>query len=797
MSHVYQDPSQSVEARARDLLGRMTLDEKIAQLHAFWLILSEDGRHKVRSDDFTGGSDPDRLQQMLRHGVGQITRPLGTRGVDPRQGVRALNRLQRFLREETRLGIPAMSHEECLNGLMCRGATLFPSALAYGATWNPDLIERVGAMIGREARSVGCHQGLAPVLDVSRDVRWGRTEETFAEDPYLVGVLATRYVRGLQGRQRDLLATLKHFVGHSFSEGGRNHAPVHIGWRELNDVFLLPFEMAVKQAHAGSVMPAYHDIDGEPVHASRHLLTEVLRQQWGFDGLVVADYAGVSLLYRHHGVAADPAEAAAQAFKAGLDVELPGDDCATHLQTALDRGLITQDAIDATVARVLGEKFRLGLFEHPYTDDGAVALRTPEAVATALAVARQSVVILENNGILPLPPDKGLRLAVTGPTAADPLAMLSGYSFPVHLIVNDITEDVEDIVTPLAGLGRVFGDAAVAYAQGCPLIEQRRAGAPVFPGDVDDGTKLDLTSPVSRRLDGIPAAVACARAADVAVVCVGDLAGLFQTGTVGEGSDTDSLALPGVQQQLLAAVVATGTPTVVVLTGGRPYNLDGLESRVAALVMAFAGGQEGGTAIAEVLAGRVEPSGRLTLSVPKSAGAMPYFYDHHLKSAGTPIARHFGSRYPFGLGQSYTSFAYRDLTLEQDRIDIEQGEIVLSFDLVNTGERAGVEVPQLYIRDRLASVVRPVKALRAFGRVELARGQTARVTFRVPVDMLNLTGMTGERMVEPGVFELQVGASSADIRLRAEVAVTGAVRRLGREWRMESRCDVAVVQGDR
>ena len=795
MPHPYLDPKKSVSERVKDLLARMTFEEKVAQLHAFWLILSEDGRHQIRSnDEFTRSSDPDQVHLLLRYGLGQITRPLGSHGVDARQGVRALNRLQQFLCKETRLGIPAISHEECLNGLMVRGSTMFSSALAYGSTWNLQLVEKVGEIIGREARSIGCHQGLAPVLDVSRDVRWGRTEETFGEDPYLVGVLATRYVRGLQGRERDFIATLKHFAGHSFSEGGRNHAPVHLGWRELNDVFLLPFEMAVKQANAGAVMPAYHDVDNEPCHASRHLLTEVLREQWGFDGLIVADYVGVSLLYRDHKVAADPAEAAALAFNAGLDIELPGEDCAVHLKTAIDRGQITMEKIDETIARILTEKFRLGLFENPYADEGGITLRTPEALELATEVARQSIIILENNGVLPLEPAHGKRIALIGPTANDPMALLSGYSFPVHLIINDMMEDAEDIVTPRAALEETFGNKNVSYTQGCFILEERRSGAPVFPGDVTDNTGLDRTSPVSQRLDLIPAAEANARNADVAILCVGDLAGLFQTGTVGEGSDTDSLALPGVQQQLLEAVVATGTPTIVVITGGRPYNLAGLESRVAALVMAFSGGQRGGRALVDVLSGRVEPAGRLPISVPKSAGAMPYYYNHKLKSAGTPIALHFGSRYPFGYGLSYTRFEYHELQLEEDQVDIETGEIVLSFKLVNTGDRTGTEVAQLYVRDRSASLVRPVKELRAFTRVTLRPAQTAQVTFRLPVDVLNFTGLAGQRIIEPGTFELQVGASSADIRLRTEITVIGQVRVLGRHWRMESGCDVTMKE---
>ena len=359
MSHPYQEPVRPVDERAHDLLSRMTFEEKAAQMHALWLILSEDGQHRPRQDDFTGGTDPEAVKKALHQGLGQISRALGSHGVDPRTGVRALNRLQKFLREETRLGIPAMSHEECLVGLMARGATMFPSALAYGATWNPELIERVARHRTR-GQQMGCHQGLAPVLDVSRDVRWGRTEETMGEDPYLVGVLGTRYVRGLQGENRELLATLKHYAGHSFSEGARNHAPVHLGWRELNDTFLLPFEMAVKQANAGSVMPAYHDIDNESCHASRHLLTEVLRDEWGFDGLIVADYIGISLLYQHHNLAGDRAEAAALAFNAGLDIELPADDCTAHLGEALRRGLISVETIDAIVRRIVTEKIRLG-----------------------------------------------------------------------------------------------------------------------------------------------------------------------------------------------------------------------------------------------------------------------------------------------------------------------------------------------------------------------------------------------------------------------------------------------------
>lgn len=789
MTVIYKDASRPVEERVADLLSRMTLEEKFAQMHGYWLVLDENGEHRERSDmsdEFAGVSEQTSLAERLKLGVGQITRPLGTHIVAADSGVRAANRLQKMLMEETRLGIPALFHEECLVGLLCKEATLFPSSLNYGSTWDPELVARAAREIGAEARSTGCKQGLAPVLDVSRDVRWGRTEETFGEDPWLVGVMACAYVDGLQGEKRDVLATLKHYVGHSFSEGARNHAPVHLGFCELNDTFLLPFEMAVKLSNAGSVMPAYHDIDNQPGHSDGFLLTTLLRQRWGFDGIIVADYGGVSLLHQHHGISHDAAESAALAFNAGLDVELPKDDCARHLDEALERGLIAVEKIDEIVARTLTEKFRLGLFERPYTDVAGITLQSASARQAAREVATRSLTLLENRACLPLQGEP--KVAVVGPTADDPLALLSGYSFPVHLIISDMLEEVSQVTTPLAALRHYLGDRRVSYAKGCHIIEQRVAGAPVFPGD--SGGKPMQQSPVSFDTSLIPAAVRAAEESDVVVACVGDLAGLFQSGTVGEGSDTDSLNLPGVQQRLLEALVATGKPVIVVMTGGRPYNLQGLEEKVAALLMAWAPGQEGGWAIADVLMGREEPQGRLVVSVPKSAGAMPYYYNHKLKSGGTPFAFHFGSRYPFGYGQSWTTFRYGEPQLLTSQVAME-GEIALQVTIRNDGERRGSEVVQLYVRDKVASMVRPVQELKAFRRVTLDPGETATLTFYLPVDMLNFTRRDGQRIVEPGEFVLQVGASSADIRGTATVTVKGEVRELAQRWRMMSRCEVS------
>lgn len=788
MTPIYKDPQHPVNARVADLLARMTPEEKFAQMHAYWLVLSEDGQHRERSDmsdEFSGVSEQASLGERLMLGAGQITRPLGTHIVDAKTGVRAANRLQKMLMEETRLGIPALFHEECLVGLLCKDATLFPSSLNYGSTWEPELVRRAAQQIGEEARTTGCKQGLAPVLDVSRDVRWGRTEETFGEDPWLVGVMACAYVDGLQGEKRDVLATLKHYVGHSFSEGARNHAPVHLGFRELNDTFLLPFEMAVKLANAGSVMPAYHDIDNQPGHSDAFLLTTLLRERWGFDGIVVADYGGVSLLHQHHGVSEDAAHSAALAFNAGLDVELPKDDCARHLAQALERGLISMAKIDEIVARLLTEKFRLGLFEHPYTDESAISLQSPATRQVAREVATRSITLLENRNILPLAGKP--RVAVVGPTADDPLALLSGYSFPVHLIISDMVDNTAQVTTPLAALRSYLGEDNVRYAKGCHIIKERLAGTPVFPGD--SSGKPMQSSPVSLDISLIDDAVNAALESEVVIACVGDLAGLFQSGTVGEGSDTDSLYLPGVQQQLLEALVATGKPVIVVMTGGRPYNLQGLESKVAAFMLAWAPGQEGGWAIADVLTGRAEPQGRLVVSVPKSAGAMPFYYNHKLKSGGTPFAFHFGALYPFGYGLSWTTFDYGSPMLQSDNVDIH-GDVTLSVTVRNSGERSGSEVVQVYVRDNIASMVRPLQELKAFQRVALVPGESATLTFTIPVDMLNFTSYQGQRIVEPGEFEFQIGRSSADIQGRVTVNVTGETRVLPEMWRMMSRCDV-------
>jgi beta-xylosidase len=781
------------QERARKLVQQMTVKEKIAQLHSVWLKIEEDGTFTFRDglDGFIQDSTADpRL--ILKDGIGQITRPLGTRPIDARSCVRGLNLIQRHLVEHTRLKIPAMPHEECLPGLMAKGATLFPAAINFGCLWDEELMSRVAAVIGEELFCVGSKQGLAPVLDVCRDARWGRTEETFGEDPYLAGCLGVAYVRGLQGENRRVLATLKHYAGHGFSEGGRNHAPVRIGEREFNDTFLLPFEMAVKLANAGSIMPAYHDLDGEPASSSKYYISEVLRGQWGFDGLVVSDYEAVRLLYEQHRVARDEAEAAALALKAGIDLELPGFTCfRTGVEEALARGILEMSTVDAAVERVLVEKSRLGLFENPYAEEGAVILNSRQHRDIAAEAAARSIVLLKNDGILPLA-DVGTT-ALIGPLADDQLAVFSGYSFPVHLILatREVDTQTRYAKTLRQALGERASTGTIAYSRGCEILSERLKEAPVFPGDVD-AAKGQPKDPVSYEEGGIAEAVAAAAKADRIIIAVGDLSGLFLTGTVGEGSDASSLTLPGVQQKLLEAVLDVGKPTVIVLLNGRPYNLGEAFSRANAVVEGWLPGQEGADALAGILYGDINPGGRLPVSFPKSAGAMPYFYNHKLKSAGTPVQPQFGAVFPFGYGLSYTSFKYSDFQVLSGQVQTD-GEIEVSCTVQNTGGRPGDEVVQLYVRDLFASLVRPVKELKGFKRLSLSPGERKKVVFSVPVDILSFTVSGTRRVVEPGEFELMIGSSSADIHFTGTVEVLGEPRELPATWRMKTEARVLAV----
>ena len=780
----WRDASLPARERATLLADAMTIKEKVAQLFGVWVgASSEGGQVAPHQHDM---KEPMPLEDLLPHGLGQLTRPFGTHPVDAGMGALSLMRTQQRIAEANRFGIPAMAHEECLAGFAAWGATAYPVPLSWGATFNPELIGRVGGAIGGDLHSVGVHQGLAPVLDVVRDARWGRVEETIGEDPYLVGSIASSYIRGLEGA--GVVATLKHFVGYSASKAGRNLAPVSVGVRERADVLLPPFEMAVRESGVRSVMHAYTDVDGVPSAADRDLLTGLLRETWGFGGTVVADYFGIGFLKELHRVAGTMGEAAAAALTAGVDVELPTVDAfGDHLLAELDAGRLDEAVIDTAVQRVLTQKIELGLLDagwsavppalhgtdlsDPATVSGTVDLDPPRNRALAAEVAEQALVLTTNNGILPLNTGRGdgqhTRIAVVGPNADNPMAFLGCYSFPAHVGVQhpEVAAGIE-LPTVADSLRTEFPDSSITVTAGCSV----------------DGPETD----------GFADALASARDADVVVAVLGDRSGLFGRGTSGEGCDAESLVLPGVQQQLLDELLDTGKPVVLVLLTGRPYALGRAAGEAAAIVHAFFPGEEGGPAIAGVLSGRVNPSGRLPVSVPATPGAQPSTY------LAAPLARSSDvssidptPAFAFGHGLGYSTFDWTDAALDGPVEFGVDGETSVSVTVTNASGRDGAEVVQLYLHDPVASVVRPVQRLAGFVRVPLAAGASARVGFTVPADVASFTGRDGRRIVEPGELELRLGASSTDIRATAGVALTGTAREVDHTRRLH--CRAAVV----
>ncbi|WP_411700337.1 glycoside hydrolase family 3 N-terminal domain-containing protein [Conyzicola sp.] len=748
IASLWNDDSASTADRVDALVAAMTLEEKIAQLYGVWVGASTDGGevapHQHDMDDAVD------LDELLPLGLGQLTRPFGSAPVEPAMGAASLQRTQERIVAGSRFGIPAIAHEECLAGFAAWGATAYPVPLAWGATFNPALVTTMAARIGADMRSVGVHQGLAPVLDVVRDARWGRVEETIGEDPYLVATIGTAYVRGLESS--GIVATLKHFVGYSASKAGRNLAPVSMGRREVNDVLLPPFEMAIREGGARSVMHSYSDVDGVPSASDAALLTDLLRDTWGFTGTVVADYFGVAFLHLLHGVAADWGEAAALALGAGVDVELPTvKTFGEPLAAAVTAGVVDEALVDRALRRVLEQKVGLGLLDADYSPAPTSTdfdLDPAENRALALEIAEQSVVLLANDGTLPL--DRPARIAVVGPNADDPFAVLGCYSFPSHVGTQHPDWEIGiELPTLLQAVRAEFAGSVVDHALGTTV----------------DGGETDFAD-----------ALALAAASDVVIVALGDRAGLFGRGTSGEGCDAESLRLPGAQQQLVDALLDGGTPVIVTLLAGRPYALGRAVTEAAAIVQSFFPGEEGATAIARVLSGAVSPSGRLPVSVPALAGTQPTTY------LASPLARVSDvsnidptAAFPFGHGLGYTSFEWESFAVERDELTTDD-TIDTAITVRNTGERAGVEVVQLYLHDPVASVVRPVQRLVGYARVALEPGESARVRFAAPTDVAQFTGRDGERIVEPGALELRFARSSADTVFTAAVTLTGPVR---------------------
>jgi len=758
----WRDPARPAGERVADLVSRMTLAEKIAQLGSIWIGASGDGDGVAPMQDQFRDEEP-QFDELIKNGLGQLTRVFGTRPVPASAGMRALTGLQERIAGGSRFGIPAVAHEECLTGFAAWGATIFPTPLAWGASFDPALVREMAASFGTTMRAVGVHQGLAPVLDVTRDYRWGRTEETIGEDPYLAGTIGTAYVQGLQAA--GVQATLKHFAGYSASRAARNLAPVSMGPRELADVMLAPFEMALRLGGARSVMPTYVDIDGIPASADPRLLTTLLRDTLGFDGVVVSDYWAVSFLEMQHAVAADPAAAGGLALAAGMDVELPNTRCfGEPLVAAVTAGDVPEELVDRAVTRVLRQKLDLGLLDPGWTAIAPAAtavagqapdLDPPAQRDLARRLAEESVILLANDGGT-LPLAKTAKVAVVGPLADEPLAFFGCYSMPRHLGHLERYDGSSggagvEVTTLLAALRAELAD--VRYARGCDVATADRSG--------------------------LAEAVQAAHAADVVVAVVGDEAGLFGRGTTGEGNDVSDLTLPGAQPELLKALADTGKPVVAVLVTGRPYALGDVANRLAAVVQAFFPGEEGGPAIAGVLTGRVNPAGKLPVEIPRLAGAQPSTY---LRPPNA--ARHSGSSvdptplFAFGHGLSYTTFSYDNLELSATEL-ASDAAVDISCTVSNTGAAAGTDVVQLYLSDPVASVVRPMRWLAGFARVELAPGAAARVTFTLHADRTSFTGRDGRRTVEPGEFRVAIGRASDDLPLTGAFTLTGPARGAG------------------
>nr|WP_198154059.1 glycoside hydrolase family 3 N-terminal domain-containing protein [Catenuloplanes japonicus] len=718
----------------------MTLEEKTAQLCSVWMgATATDGDMAPHQHDLL--DEPD-WPAVTRTGLGQITRAFGTAPIGPADGAAALAALQAEIVAASRLGIPAVAHEECLTGFLTWQATVYPTPLAWGAAFDAELVERMAGQIGRSLRAVGVHQGLAPVVDVARDLRWGRVEETIGEDPYLVGTIGAAYVRGLENA--GVVATLKHFVGYSASAAGRNFGPVSIGPREVADVLLPPFEMALRDGGARSVMAAYVALDGVPVAADPVLFTTLLRDEWGFTGTVVSDYFGVSHLRMLHHAAADDAGAAGLALAAGVDTELPGIRCyGPPLVDAVRAGVIPESLVDRAATRVLTQKCELGLLDPDWSPAPAAAvpdLDPPEARALARTLAERSVVLCANDGVLPLAPET--RIALVGPLADDPAGMLGCYTFPRH--VGPHHPGLE-LGVPIPTLAAALDRAAIP---GCTIDGDEEPSI----GDAAD--------------------------ADVIVAVLGDRSGIFGVGTSGEGCDVPDLRLPGRQSELLELLLATGRPVVLVLLSGRPYALGAYADRLAAVVQAFFPGEEGGPAVAGVLTGVVNPSGRLPVSHPASTGGQPSTYLAPLLGHRTDVSTVDPTPlFPFGHGLSYTTFAWT--TPDQDQSLGTDGEATVAVTVRNTGGRAGAEIVQLYLHDPVTQVSQPVRRLVGYARVALAPGEARTVTFTVPADLAGFTGRDGRRIVEPGELHLLLAASSTDVRHTARVTLTGPERVLG------------------
>ncbi|HEY0044144.1 MAG TPA: glycoside hydrolase family 3 N-terminal domain-containing protein [Allosphingosinicella sp.] len=765
---LYKDSSQPTEARVEDLLRRMTLDEKVAQLLTVW-----EGKGKIQTAE--GAFSPEKASAAFPHGLGQIARPSDKRGVadtnagaagasagavnrDARNTAEYVNAAQRWAVERTRLGIPLLMHEEALHGYVARGATSFPQAIGLASTWDPDLLERVFSVAAREMRARGANLALAPVVDVARDPRWGRIEETYGEDPYLVGEMGLAAIRGFQGTRLPLakdkvFVTLKHLTGHGQPENGTNVGPADISERSLRTNFFPPFERAIKELPVRSVMASYNEIDGIPSHANKWLLTEVLRGEWGFKGAVVSDYFAINELAGRHKMFANADDAGERAIESGVDSETPDPAGFVHLADLVRSGRVAEADVDNAVRRMLAMKFDAGLFENPYADAARAERKTatPDAIALAREAARKAMVLLKNDkGILPLNAARLDRVAVVGTHARD--TPIGGYS-----------DEPRHVVSVLEGIqAEGKGKFQVDYAEGVRLTRSRSWSA----------DQVDLV-PAEENRALIAQAVETARNADVVVMVLGDNEQLSREAWADAHlGDRTSLDLVGQQEELARAIFALGKPVVVLLLNGRPLSVNYLAENAPALIEGWYLGQETGHAVADVIFGRANPGGKLPVSFARNAGQLPVYYNHKPTARRGYLFDTTKPLYPFGYGLSYTSFDISAPRLARETVGMGDN-VRVNVDVANTGRRAGDEVVQLYVRDDLASVTRPVLELKRFKRVTLAPGQRTTVTFDLTPDDLAFWNLDMKKVVEPGTFTISAGPNSVDLKT-AKLTVAAA-----------------------
>lgn len=751
---IYRDPAQSIDARVKDLLRRMTLEEKVAQLQSYWMT---NPNAFDSQGNFVAGADAKNLFKGAGSVRPAILTPAGAAATDrflqdPRKAVLRFNSLQKYMLEKTRLGIPVFTFAEALHGYMAAGATSFPQAIALGSTWDTALVERVFTVAAMEARARGIHQVLSPVLDLARDPRWGRFEECYGEDPYLVSRIGMAAIFGLQGRGKTIgeghvAVTLKHFAGHGQPEGGRNIAPVNISEREFRSTHLYPFEVAVKLAHAHSIMASYNEWDGVPNHANHHLLTDILRTEWGFNGFVMSDGGGMEVVYENHLAAAGPAQTGILCLEAGLDYDLGGRGrCFSTLVEEEKEGKVSLAAIDRAAAGVLRVKFLCGMFDNPYADPDQVekVTNTPEHKALARQAATEAMILLKNeNHVLPFDAARIKTLAVIGPNAAE--IHLGGYS-AVPMQGVSVLQGIKDY----AG-----GAFKVLYAEGCKLTANHASGWLVPENPITNGAADD-----SRLIDQ---AVAAALRSDAVVLVLGENE-LLRREAWSENhlGDRDTLQLAGRQHELARAILATGKPVAVLLINGGPLSVNYLQAHAPAIVECWYLGEETGPAVADVLFGKVSPGGHLTVTFPRSVGQIPDYYDHKPSRFREYTQADSSPLYPFGFGLSYASFDFKNLQVIPAKIRTD-GAAKVSVDVTNTGAMKADEVVQLYIHAVVSLPTRPVKELKDFARITLNPGETRKVTFMLTPDKLAAVGLNMKRTVQPGDFEVMVGKSSVDL----------------------------------